>query len=336
VSVDIDADPGEHPTIRQMASKGKKKHASMNRDSLLGSVSVEETDEVEHPPDVWGTVVELKRNDDSYPSSPRLTANTTARSGEDEEMKKYRSPPWVEHKDEFGNPYYVNGDTQESFWPADSRAAHDAALAAAADAAAMKAGLGQSDGNDTNANVWTDPESVVNEEATAAAAAATDGGTAHESMHGHDVNWEFKQGDIVRGNWLQHFDMHGKEYWVHQVSGQSAWDLPVGWEMEPVDSNLWHEVHGGHDSHGHDGYSHGGHAAAFKQGELRCGHWLQHFDGEGKEYWVNQITGASAWELPDGWENDAVIAGAPHVQPPHYLLGATSAGQGAQTYTIEL
>merc|ERR1712137_1457592 len=33
---------------------------------------------------------------------------------------------------------------------------------------------------------------------------------------------------------------------------------------------------------------------------IRSGDWLQHFDEQGQEYWVNVITGESQWELPDG------------------------------------
>jgi hypothetical protein len=60
----------------------------------------------------------------------------------------------------------------------------------------------------------------------------------------------------------------------------------------------------------------GGLEGEFKLGEVMCGQWLQHFDASGNEYWVHQITGVSAWELPEGWENDAVIDAATPILPP--------------------
>ena len=28
------------------------------------------------------------------------------------------------------------------------------------------------------------------------------------------------------GDWLQQFDEHGNEYWMHEITGASVWELP--------------------------------------------------------------------------------------------------------------
>ena len=41
-------------------------------------------------------------------------------------------------------------------------------------------------------------------------------------------------GPVLRGEWLQTYDESGQQYWVHQTSGESAWDVTE--EGEPIDT----------------------------------------------------------------------------------------------------
>ena len=29
-----------------------------------------------------------------------------------------------------------------------------------------------------------------------------------------------------KGEWVQHYDDHGQEYWVSEVTGESLWEIP--------------------------------------------------------------------------------------------------------------
>jgi hypothetical protein len=58
---------------------------------------------------------------------------------------------------------------------------------------------------------------------------------------------------------------------------------------------------------------------------IRRGDWLQQFDGEGNEYWLNEVTGESVWELP-----------ADDLQQSSTYSASTASSASAGGYTIDL
>ena len=79
--------------------------------------------------------------------------------------------------------------------------------------------------NATGESSWTNPDDPNSGPAEVAAAGSggKEAAVAAAAALGATLNDE---GMMQKGDWVQNFDGNGQEYWVHQVSGQSLWELP--------------------------------------------------------------------------------------------------------------
>lgn len=155
-----------------------------------------------------------------------------------------------------------------------------------------------------------------------------------------------QEGSLVEGDWQQQVDELGQIYYYNNKTGESAWELPADSEAEAVASAVVDMPVVA--------------AAADPDGEVMRGEWLQQFDELGREYWLNQTTGESAWEVPeDGNQPAGSLEGslqgnihgslegsqhdededeeaAPRGQPSIYDTNASQFSATAGDYTIEL
>jgi hypothetical protein len=97
-----------------------------------------------------------------------------------------------------------------------------------------------------------------------------------------DIEKEHNKGNNVEeiDEWVETFDDNGAIYYLNNVTGESSWDFKSSIPKKVEAYNL---------------------SASSVSGDsaITRGDWVQHFDeASGKQYWVNQISGESQWELP--------------------------------------
>lgn len=98
----------------------------------------------------------------------------------------------------------------------------------------------------------------------------------------------------ITGTWTEYQDEEGRTYYYNHVTEESTWDLPEGVVAQQPD----HEYD---DTVNATGSSHSNRDEIVGNGDSN---WIRYQDDDGRDYYYNQDTGVTQWEMPDGFVED--------------------------------
>lgn len=96
------------------------------------------------------------------------------------------------------------------------------------------------------------------------------------------------------GTWTEYQDEEGRTYYYNHVTEESTWDLPEGVVAQQPD----HEYD---DTVNATGSLNANRDETVDNGDSN---WIRYQDDDGRDYYYNQDTGVTQWEMPDGFVED--------------------------------